>query len=105
MKIQIKVNKIMSGASKPKRPIGIYLIVVWMALNILLLALMIPNDPADLNNYIEPILWIASIIGLLSMKKFGAALTTSVLGITLGTSMWNVLIAYYTGNIGEPVDT
>jgi hypothetical protein len=92
-----------SQASNRKRPVGIYLIIVWMAINLVLLALMIPGDHSDLNNYIEPILWAASMAGLLTMKKAGAAFATSVLCITLSTSMFNVLIAYYTGNTGEPV--
>ena len=63
---------------------------------------MIPGDPQDLNNYIEVILWLPSFVGLLMMKKWGAALTVSVLGITLGTSMGNVLLAYYTDTMHEP---
>ncbi|MCW4009620.1 MAG: hypothetical protein NWF05_03250 [Candidatus Bathyarchaeota archaeon] len=89
--------------SKPERPIGIYFILVWMVLNTVLLALMIPGDPEDLNNYIEPVLWVASMVGLAAMKKAGAAWATTVLGITLGTSLYNMLISFYTGNLGEPV--
>jgi hypothetical protein len=93
----------MSESSKPNRQIGVYIILVWMVLNTALLALMIPGDSTDLNNYIEPVLWVASIMGLAAMKKEGVALAITVLGITLGTSLSNVLISYYTGHLGEPV--
>ncbi len=87
----------------PRRGLTIYLIVVWMVLNVALFALMLPGDPNDINNYIEPILWVFSIVGLLSMRKAGAALTVSVMCITLSTSMGIILLAYYAGAIGEAV--
>ncbi len=90
---------IISETVKPERPIPIYLIAVWMVVNIILLLSMIPHDPNDLNNYLEPILWLPSLIGLLLMRKWGAALSIAVLCITLGTSMWNVLLAYYTNTL------
>jgi hypothetical protein len=86
-----------------KRPVGIYFILVWMAINMALLILLIPGDPADLNNYLEPVLWVTSMAGLASMRKVGAAWATTVLAITLSTSMFNVLVAYYTGFLAEPV--
>jgi hypothetical protein len=73
-----------------------------MTINVLLFLAMIPGDPQDLNNYIEVILWIPSIVGLLMMTKWGAALSVSVLSITLGTSMGNVLLAYYLAVLHEP---
>jgi len=71
-----------------------------MILNVILFAMMIPSDAADLNNYIEVVLWVCSIAGLLLGKRWGGALAITVLGVTLGTSMGNVLMAYYTGTLG-----
>ncbi len=93
----------MSENTNPAKTTATYLIIVWMTINILLLILMIPGDSADLNNYIELILWIVSIAGLWTMKKWGAALTTAVLCITLSTSMGNVLLTYYNNLMTEPV--
>jgi len=93
----------MSQASKPSRTAGIYLLLVWMAINLVFMIILIPGDPTDLNNYIEPILWAASLIGLLTMTKTGAAIATSVLCITLSTSMGIVLLAYYTNGLDQPV--
>jgi len=70
-----------------------------MGINVFMLIAMVPGDPQDLNNYIEPMLWVPSIASLWFMKKWGAALTIAVLCITLGTSMWNVLLAYYTATM------
>jgi hypothetical protein len=91
----------MNELSKTKRPVGILLVLAWMVLNLLLLAIMIPGDSADVNNYVEVILWVASIGWLVTMKKAGAAFAIAVLCITLGTSMFNVLIGYYTNTFGE----
>ena len=73
-----------------------------MIINVLLFIAMIPGDPQDLNNYIEVILWISSIVGLWMMKKWGVALTVAVLGITFGASMGNVLLVYYLSVLHEP---
>ncbi len=91
----------MTENSKAERPVGIYLILAWMALNLLLFIIMIPGDSTDINNYIEVILWVASIGWLASMKKAGVAYTVVVLCITLGTSMFNVLLGYYTNTLGD----
>ncbi|MFB3888186.1 MAG: hypothetical protein ACE14S_01745 [Candidatus Bathyarchaeia archaeon] len=85
----------------PDKPTAI--IIAWMALNVALLMLLIPGDLEDLNNYIEFVLWIASIAGLATMRKAGAAFATAVLCVTLGTSLGNVLLAYYSGVMGHPV--
>ncbi len=74
-----------------------------MVLNIVLFLFMLPGDPNNINNYIEPILWVLAIGGLLSIRKAGAAFTVAVMCITLSTSMGIILLAYYAGAIGEPV--
>ena len=88
---------------RQKITVGIYVVAVWMVINVLLLALLIPGDLPDLNNYIEVILFVAGIIGLLTMKKAGAAFATVVLTITLSTSMGIVLLSYYSNLTTEPV--
>jgi len=95
-------RKIVDSA-KLEKPVGIYLISVWMVINVLIMALLIPGDSADLNNYIEVILWIVSIGGLLTMRKVGAALAIVVLCVTLSTSMGIFLLAYYNNLMTEPV--
>ena len=59
----------------------------------LIFLLLLPSDSSDPNNYIELALWVTSIIGLLTMKKVGAAFTIIVLCITLSTSMG--IVIYY----------
>lgn len=86
---------------KNEKPLAIFGVVIWMLINVLLFLAMIPEDPQDVNNYIEVILWIPCIMGLWIMKKWGAALSVTVLGITLGTSMGNVLLAYYNSAFNE----
>ncbi len=93
----------MTEILKLRMPVGAYLLLGWMIINTIMLLLLIPGDLEDLNNYIEPVLWVGSIAGLVSMKKAGAAFVTTVLSITLSTSMFNVLISYYSGNLAQPV--
>jgi len=77
-----------------ERPITTYLIVIWMVVNILLMAALIASgDEEDLNNWIEIALWTFSIVGLLSMKKWGAAFAIFTLCYTLSTSMG--IVIYY----------
>ena len=72
----------------------IYGIAVWMILNIALMGIILLNgDTADLNNWIELALWATSTVGLLSMRKWGAAFTIFVLVYTLSTSV-GILIYY-----------
>lgn len=86
----------MSEASKIKKSLGLYLTIIWMTLNILLSILMIASgDYMDLNNWIETLLFAASVAGLWLNRKWGLALAVSALCITLGTSMGNVLLGYY----------
>jgi hypothetical protein len=83
----------MVEAEEHKRTMYIYLIAIWIAINVLLMLLMLPEDYMDLNNWIELALWIASIAGWLSMKKWGAAFVTFTLCYTLSTSV-GILIYY-----------
>ena len=87
------------GMAEVRRAVGVYVVLAWMVVNVILFALMIPGDNADLNNYVEVALWVSSIAGLWLNKRWGFALAISVLGITLGTSMGNVFLAYYTGTL------
>jgi uncharacterized membrane protein (DUF2068 family) len=65
-----------------------------MALNIVLMAsLILSGDVEDLNNWIEIGLWVVSIGGLLTMRKWGAAFAIVVLVYTLSTSV-GILIYY-----------
>ncbi len=83
----------MSEAVKSNRTLTIYLIVLWTVANVLLMLLLLPGDYMDLNNWIELALWLFSIAGLLSMKKWGAAFRTFTLCYTLSTSV-GILIYY-----------
>lgn len=71
----------------------VYLIVAWMIVNIVLVISLLPNDYMDLNNWIELGLWIGSTGGLLSMRKWGAALALFTLIYTFSTSI-SILIYY-----------
>ncbi len=72
----------------------VYPIVAWMGLNILLMALLLlGGDIADLNNYIEIALWVGSIVGVLSMRRWGFAFAIFTLSYTLSTSV-GILIYY-----------
>jgi hypothetical protein len=80
--------------SKTSRSPLLYGIVVWMAINIVLMALiLLGGDWVDLNNWIEIALWAAAIPAVLSTKKWGAAFALFVLIYTLSTSMG--IIIYY----------
>ncbi|MCJ7613709.1 hypothetical protein MUO71_02945, partial [Candidatus Bathyarchaeota archaeon] len=69
----------MSNNGQSNRGPVIYLMLVWMAVNVLLMLMLLPEDYLALNNWIELGLWASSIVGLLSMKKWGASLTTFTL--------------------------
>ena len=85
----------MSEKPSQKIPAAIYLVIVWAAINALfmVLELTVFGDSADLNNSIELILWIATVAGLVTMRKWGAAIATFTFSYTLSTSMGNVI--YY----------
>jgi hypothetical protein len=85
----------MSESAHQKRPIAIYLILAWMSVNgvFMVLELTVFGDATDLNNSLELILWVVSIAGLASTRKWGVALPAFTLTYTLSTSMNNII--YY----------
>ena len=71
-----------------RRSLPIYLIVIWMILNIfLMITILLGGDVEDLNNWIEIALWTISIGSLLTMRKWGAAFSIVTLAYTLSTSV------------------
>ncbi len=81
-------------AQSTVRPPVVFAIAAWMAVNIFLIIMfLISGDVADLNNWLEIGLWVASIPALLSMRKYGVAFALFVLIYTLSTSM--EIILYY----------
>jgi hypothetical protein len=65
-----------------------------MVLSIVVVTIsLLVGDTADLNNWIEIVLWITSIIGVLSMRKWGVAFSIFTLSYTLSTSMG--IVIYY----------
>jgi hypothetical protein len=87
----------MTESSKLKTSVATYLIVAWMVINaiFMILEVTVLGDAVDLNNSIELILWFSSLVGLLSMRKWGIALTVFTLCYTLSTSMG--IIIYFSG--------
>lgn len=76
------------------RKLFVYPIVVWMILNILIMTLsLLSRDTADLNNYVEIVLWVGSIAGVLASRKWGYAFAIFTLSYTTSTSVGNVI--YY----------
>ena len=92
----------MSEVKKTKRSLVIYLIMLWMAINAFL---MIPEIGLfnDYTYVIELVLWVASVVGLWLMKKWGAALTVAILCISLGTSLSTVFVAHYLSALLHPI--
>jgi hypothetical protein len=76
-----------------KRSPGTYGILAWIVINtiFMILELTVFNDAADKNNSILLILWISSIAGLLSMRKWGAGLVTFVLTYAFSFNAFNVI--------------
>ena len=70
-----------------------YLITCWIAINILIMLLLLPQDYMDGNNWIELALWSSSLVGLWAMRKWGIALTTFTLIYTLSISV--SIVIYY----------
>ena len=83
----------MTADVKSKREPLTYLIAIWMIINIALMLTLLPADYMDLNNWIELALWIPSIVGILSMKKWGIALALFTLIYTMSTSV-SILVYY-----------
>ena len=82
------------GQAETKRPPVIYAIAVWMVFSIVVVTIsLIVGDTADLNNWIEIAIWITSIAGVLSMRKYGVAFAIFTLSYTLSTSMG--IVIYY----------
>ncbi len=67
----------------------------------MVLELTIFGDTADLNHSIELVLWLSSIAGLFSMRKWGEALSIFTLCYTLGTSM-SIMIYYSIWLVNAP---
>jgi hypothetical protein len=72
-----------------------------MVSNLLLLLLMIQFSENNYT-YIELALWIIAIIGLLTMTRVGAVVSTVVLGIALVTSVSNIYTSYLRGYTDAP---
>jgi carbon starvation protein CstA len=77
------------------RSLALYAILVWMIINAIFMLLEVTafNDAVDPNNSILLILWIASIAGLVLMRKAGAAIATFTLIYAFAFNAFNVL--YY----------
>jgi hypothetical protein len=77
-----------------KLSLVIYGAVVWMILNVLLMAsILLSGDWQDPNNYIEIALWVISIPALVSLRKWGVAFAIFTFVYTMSTSM-GILIYY-----------
>lgn len=71
-----------------KRSPILYAITAWMAVNIVLMVLiLLGGDTGDYVNWIELVLWVASIPAILSLKRVGLALATFTFVYTLSTSV------------------
>ena len=68
-------------------------ISVWMIINAVFffLEITILNDAADLNNTTSLVLFVLSVLGLLSMRKIGAAFTTYKLTYAFSFNAFNVI--------------
>jgi hypothetical protein len=89
-KLHLRKQKVVQTKTKPS-PV-IWAIVVWVILNIIIMALsLLGGDTADLNNYIEIALWTLSIAGVLSMRRWGAAFAIFTLSYTLAASVYNLI--------------
>ena len=81
--------------TKSARSPAVAAIVAWMIINAVFFALELTvfNDAADLNNSITLVLMVLSVVGLLSMRKLGAAFATFALTYTFSFNTFNVI--YY----------
>ncbi len=71
---------------------AIYAILLWMVINAIFMLLEVSalNDSADPNNSILLVLWVASIAGLVLMRKVGAAVATFTLIYAFAFNTFNV---------------
>jgi hypothetical protein len=94
---KILINKniyiVTMSAIKPKRTPAVYALVTWMVINAVFMALEVTvfNDAADLNNSILLVLWAASTVGMLLMKKYGAAFATFTLIYAFSFNAFNAI--------------
>jgi hypothetical protein len=80
-------------SEKPRRSALIYVIIAWAIVNILFFAYACVVDSLDLNNKIELVFWVISVIGLLSMRKLGAAFATFTITYAFSFNVFNLI--YY----------
>jgi hypothetical protein len=78
---------------KSNRTPGVLVILIWMVINVvfMVLELTVFGDSADLNNSILLILWTLSIVGLISMRKLGAAVATFTLIYAFSFNSFNLV--------------
>jgi hypothetical protein len=78
---------------KSNRTPAILAILIWMIINVVFMVLELTffGDAADLNNSILLVLWTLSIVGLISMKKLGAAVVTFTLIYAFSSNSFNLV--------------
>lgn len=78
---------------KTKRSPAIYAIAAWMIINAVFMALELTifNDTSDLNNSILLVLWIMSTVGILFIRKYGAAIATFTLIYAFSFNAFNLI--------------
>ena len=81
--------------NKPEKPSATFAVAAWMLANTVFMALELAvfNDATDLNNSILLILWMTSIIGMISMRKIGATITLFTLIYVFSFNAFNAI--YY----------
>jgi|WetSurMetagenome_2_1015567.scaffolds.fasta_scaffold94395_2 hypothetical protein len=86
---------VMDLKDSPKKSGALYAVLVWMIVNVVFYALELTvfNDAADLNNSIMLVLWVVSTLGVVLMKKWGAALAAFTLTYAFAFNVFNVI--YY----------
>ena len=81
-----------------RRPLGVYLIILWEAILIAYSCyLFITATAISFNPYsvIALLLTVISIIGLWLMRKWGAAVTIVLSSMSIAESMYYLMVAYY----------
>jgi len=88
---------LMKEVEKPKRTRGIYLVILFMMISIVIqyitfvLSIEIFMSPV---NVVALIITIISTVGLWLMKKWGAALTAILSGMGITLCIWNLQLEY-----------